>query len=67
VSDYLTPSQVCELIPGMTTGALSQLRFRGRGAGPLFLKPTAKRVLYRRQDVIDWLEASEQTQTGEAA
>ena len=30
---YLTPAQVCELIPGMTKSNLAQLRFKG--AGPM--------------------------------
>jgi hypothetical protein len=65
IAEYLTPSQVCELVPGLSRGALSQMRFKG--TGPRYLKPLAKTILYRRQDVIDWLEASERTQTGEAA
>lgn len=63
MSDYLTPDQVCELIPGMTTRNLGQLRFTGDG--PKFLKPTPKKVLYRRADVIDWLESTERTSTAE--
>lgn len=58
---YLTPRQVCELIPGMTTQHLGQLRFTG--VGPTFLKPTPRKVLYRERDVIAWLEASERTST----
>lgn len=58
---YLTPAQVCELIPGMTTSHLAQLRYSG--SGPTYLKPTSQKVLYRRRDVIGWLEASERTST----
>jgi predicted DNA-binding transcriptional regulator AlpA len=62
---YLTPNQVCELVPGMTKSNLAQLRFKG--AGPKFLKPTPRTVVYRERDVIAWLEASEQTVTSSLA
>lgn len=58
---YLLPETVCEIVPGMTESALAQLRYRG--TGPKFLKPTPRTVLYRYQDVIDWIEGSEQTIT----
>lgn len=61
MTKYITPGQVCELIPGMTTNRLAQLRFTGQG--PKFLKPTARTVVYRESDVIEWLEASERTST----
>ncbi|WP_068492495.1 helix-turn-helix transcriptional regulator [Pseudoclavibacter helvolus] len=62
--DYLTADAVCELVPGLTKKQLSNLRYLGQG--PKFLKPTPRKVLYRRADVIAWVEASEQTMTGEA-
>lgn len=58
---YITPEQVCELVPGMTKSNLARLRFIGQG--PKFLKPTPRTVVYRERDVIDWLEASERTST----
>lgn len=61
---YLTPAQACQLIPGMTVNHLAQLRFIGKG--PKFLKPTPRKVIYRRVDVIEWLEASERTSTAVA-
>ena len=39
---YLSPEQVCELIPGMTKGALAQLRYAG--GGPQYRKPTPRTV-----------------------
>lgn len=60
---YLTPDQVCALVPGMTKTNLAQLRFKG--AGPVFLKPTPRTVVYRERDVIEWLEASERRSTAE--
>ena len=62
---YLTPDQVCELIPGMTKSNLAQLRFTGKG--PLFLKPTPRTVVYRAADCIAWLEASERSSTAGVA
>ncbi|MGF6821928.1 hypothetical protein M2317_000814 [Microbacterium sp. ZKA21] len=64
-TEYLTPAQAIEVIPGMTVAHLAQLRFTGNG--PKFLKPTPRKVLYRRSDLIAWLEASERTSTAEAA
>lgn len=60
---YLTPDQAAELVPGMTTSGLAQLRYIGEG--PKFLKPTPRKVVYRERDVIDWLEASERTSTAD--
>lgn len=62
---YLTPDQVCDLVPGMTKSNLAQLRFTGKG--PKFLKPTPRTVVYRESDVIAWLEGSERTSTAKVA
>lgn len=62
---YLTPDQVCDLVPGMTRSNLAQLRFTGKG--PKFLKPTPRTVVYRESDVIEWLEASERTSTAKVS
>lgn len=54
---FLSPEQLCELVPGMTTANLKDLRASGRG--PVFFKPTGKYghvTLYRRSDVIAWVE-----------
>ncbi len=64
MNEYLSPEQVCDLLPGMTKSALAQLRFTGKG--PAYRAPTPKRILYKRQDVIDWIESSSRTQTGVA-
>jgi hypothetical protein len=58
---YLSPEQAAELIPGMTKNNLAQLRFTGKG--PRYLKPTPRTVVYRKADVIAWLEASERAST----
>lgn len=64
-SDYLNPEQVTEMVSGMTEGKLAQRRYMG--LPPKFYKPTPKTVLYKRQDIIDWIEGSEQTRTGQVA
>lgn len=53
---YLSPDDVCKLIPGMTKVRLQDLRDRGRG--PRYYKPTARTVVYRQSDVVAWIEAS---------
>lgn len=54
---YLSPEQVCELVPGMTVGNLKDLRASGKG--PAYFKPTGDRghvTLYAEADVIAWVE-----------
>lgn len=60
---WLTPAEVCELIPGMSVGLLSQLRFRGDG--PPFVKPSDRKVVYRLSTVKSWLQSREQSSTRE--
>lgn len=36
-----------------TTGTLSTMRYAG--IGPKYYKPTARRVLYRKTDLDDWI------------
>jgi hypothetical protein len=62
--EFIQPSTVGE-ITGLTVTALAQLRYQGRG--PCFYKPTPRTVLYKRCEVIAWVEASAQTRTGTAA
>ncbi|MBT2497138.1 helix-turn-helix domain-containing protein [Microbacterium sp. ISL-59] len=58
---YLTPEQVCELIPGMTKPTLAQLRFKG--TGPRYFKPTPRVVLYAHDDIEEWVRSSVRTST----
>lgn len=53
--DYMSPAMVHELT-GISIGALAQLRYERRG--PRFFKPTPRTVLYRRADVVAWVEDS---------
>ena len=61
--DFIQTAAVSEMT-GMSTGALAQLRYTG--AGPRFYKPTPKTVLYRRSEVIAWVEASARERTSSA-
>lgn len=62
---YLTPEQVCEIVPGMTKANLAQLRFKG--TGPKYYKPTPRVVLYREDDIFEWIESSVRTGTADGA
>jgi predicted DNA-binding transcriptional regulator AlpA len=62
-NDFIQPTEV-ESITGLTVTALAQLRYQGRG--PRFYKPTPKTVLYKRSEVVAWVEASVQTSTPRA-
>ncbi|MGA0568124.1 helix-turn-helix transcriptional regulator [Rathayibacter sp. KR2-224] len=64
LGDYIQPVEVEELT-GISVGALAQLRYHG--TGPRFYKPTPRTVLYKRSEVLAWIEASAQTRTGALA
>lgn len=54
---WLSPEQVCEYLPGMTPEVLKQRR--KKRLDPPYFKPTGERgkiVLYRRTDIIAWVE-----------
>ena len=59
-STMLTPAQLSAQL-GLTTGALAQMRYLGRG--PTFLKLSARAVRYRQTDVDAWVAAAERTRT----
>lgn len=61
--EFLSPAQVCDVVPQLTKGLLAQLRYTGRG--PRYLAPTPRTIIYRRSDVIAWLENSERSSTAE--
>lgn len=60
---FMDAEQVCELIPKMTKQQLAQLRYTGRG--PKFYKPTPKIVLYKANEVLEWIERSGRSITNE--
>ena len=62
--EFIQPVTVSE-ITGLSIAALAQLRYHGRG--PRFYKPTPRTVLYRRSEVMEWVEQSAQTVTRSVA
>ena len=52
-------------IVGLSVAALAQLRYQGEG--PVYYRPTPRTVLYRRSDMIAWVEASAQAHNGARA
>jgi hypothetical protein len=62
---YLSPKEVADQIPGMTTSLLATLRFNKKG--PRYLKPTERKVLYRPSDIQEWLDASVRETAQEAS
>jgi len=61
-NELLTPADVMPWLR-QTNQALAQMRYRGKG--PKFIKVTAKKVLYRRRDVEEWLDTKTANQTGQ--
>lgn len=55
-----SPKQAAEYM-GITTGALSQMRYRG--TGPKFIKLGNRTVRYRWEDIDAWIEANTLTQS----
>ncbi|SEB09058.1 helix-turn-helix transcriptional regulator [Leifsonia sp. 21MFCrub1.1] len=58
--EFIRPTDVAELT-GLSVAALAQLRYKGKG--PRYYKPTPHSVVYKRTEVIAWLEATVQTGT----
>ncbi|WP_105567156.1 helix-turn-helix transcriptional regulator [Microbacterium halophytorum] len=52
--EWLSPAEVCNIVPGMTIRHLAYLRTERRG--PRFFKPTHKTVLYDRADIDAWID-----------
>lgn len=55
-SEWLSPEQVCEVVPGMTLTLLQ--RMRDAGKGPRYAKPSPKTVVYSRSDVDTWVRST---------
>lgn len=60
VEEFITAAQAAQIVHA-TTRYLAELRFNG--TGPKFIKPSPRKVLYRRSDVIAWLDSHERTIT----
>jgi predicted DNA-binding transcriptional regulator AlpA len=59
--EFIQSAEVSE-ITGLSVASLAALRHQGDG--PRFYKPTPRSVLYRRAEVIAWVEASAQLTGG---
>ncbi|QLD11370.1 helix-turn-helix domain-containing protein [Microbacterium oleivorans] len=58
--DLLTPAEAAKLLR-MNVPALAQLRYRG--GGPVFRRLTARTIVYKRRDLMTWVESSGHTRT----
>jgi hypothetical protein len=61
--DLLTVEDVIRRFPWFGKDFWARLRYRGNG--PTFLR-VGNRILYREQDVLDWLEGHRVSNTTEA-
>lgn len=57
---YLSPDQVCEMLPVLTKGQLAQWRFQG--IGPRYRK-LQRKVIYVESEVIAWVESTARSGT----
>lgn len=57
---YITIDEAAELMHA-SVSTLAGLRYRGKG--PAWYRPTPRSVLYKRSEVLAWIEASAQTIT----
>lgn len=55
-TEWLSPVQVCDIIPGMTVTLLQ--RMRDAGKGPRYAKPSAKTVVYARSDIDAYVRST---------
>lgn len=55
-TEWLSPQQVCERVPGLSRDQLRDMR--SRGTGPRYHKPTHKTVIYSSVDIDSWVAAS---------
>lgn len=53
---WLSPAEVCEVIPGMTVTLLQ--RMRDAGKGPRYAKPSPKTVVYNLADVHAYVRST---------
>lgn len=65
MESYLSPKEVCQVIPGMTEGLLAQMRFRGDG--PPYIEASPRRRVYSESSLHAWLAARERTSTSRSA
>lgn len=56
---WLSPEQVCEKVPGLTTDILGHLRKAGKR--PRYYKPSQKTVIYEEHEIDDWIASTGST------
>jgi predicted DNA-binding transcriptional regulator AlpA len=61
LGEYIHPREASE-ISGFSVSALAQMRHTGKG--PRYYKPTSRTVLYKRSELIAWVESSVRISTG---
>ncbi len=67
VEELLTPKQVVALAPSiLNENTLAWLRHKNDGSGPKWAK-LGRRVIYRKSDVIAWIDAAFAAADGGAA
>jgi predicted DNA-binding transcriptional regulator AlpA len=55
--DLLSTKQLCEYLPG--SGEAFWWRLRGSGQGPKYYQLSPRKIIYRRKDIVHWLEKFE--------
>jgi len=62
VDNFLSPEQVCDIVPGMTPNLLAALRHRG--TGPRYIEASPRKRVYSETSLRAWLASRERSQTG---
>lgn len=55
---WLSPAQVCELVPVLTVRDLEDMRTNN--TGPAYSRPTPRKVVYLEADVRAWVSSKRQ-------
>lgn len=63
-SPYISQEEAGELLGGMNRASLANLRYAG--TGPAYYK-VGRRILYRRDEVLKWIESTRRTSTAQAS
>jgi len=63
VDNFLSPAEVCDIVPGMTPSLLAQMRFRGDG--PPYIEASPRKRVYSEISLRAWLASRERVQTGQ--
>lgn len=58
----LSPQELCDWIPGLTTRSLQELR--SNGGGPPYVAVTRTAIVYPANTTLEWIEARAQSSTG---